>query len=385
MKKSKNADVCIIGGGVSGIAAAIAARMKDPQASICLIEKKDKIGKKLLATGNGRCNFTNINCETSNEILSFFNMLGIKERVEEQGRVYPYSGKAKDVLHALESYINANNIKVYKEFEVENLRINAGKSTDVLSGNKKISALKVLIATGGKAGPQFGCIGDGYKLAREMGHTVTKLLPALSPVECEGEFTKLKGIRVKAKVTLVKNEKVLSTEIGELQFTEYGLSGICILNLSRYIRLEAGKFADYEISADLLYDMNADELEQELKSRKSNNNIMPDNLLVSIVPEELASFVLSKVNNKEDIKKLAHLLKNLTFTVSGVKGWKFAQCTSGGIPIAEVDINTMESKIIKGLYFAGEIIDYDGPCGGFNLNNAWETGIKAGKAMVTSV
>ena len=401
-------DICIIGGGASGIIAAIAARMEDPDVSICIIEKKDKIGSKLLATGNGRCNFTNALCENSSKILDFFHVLGIKARVEEQGRIYPYSGRAKDVVNVFESYLNAHNIKVYTEFVAEGLNFHTSDShapgrIDISGNGKKLSAKKVLLATGGKAGPQFGCSGDGYKMAREAGHTVTKVIPALSPVECEGSFEKLKGVRARASVTLYKKGNAVNTETGELQFTEYGLSGICIFNLSRDIRLEDGKFTDYEISVDLLYDISIDELELELKFRMDNPDIPNGNLLVSLVPEGLADFVLNRAGfnaapclehglkhdkngrkfsiSDEQIKQLAYLLKNLEFTVSNVKGWKFAQCTSGGIPVSEINMDTMESKIVKDLYFAGKLIDYDGPCGGYNLHNAWETGLKAGKAM----
>ena len=456
-------DICIIGGGASGIIAAISARMENPNATIHILEKNDKLGKKLLATGNGRCNFSNTSCASSNEILKFFNMLGIKPRVEEQGRIYPYSGQAQDVLNAFEAYLNMHDIKIHTGFVVENLIVKtdsidtensdsqiddedgdvrgSGSDSDdhvdsvtsddhieIIGIAKKLSAKNVLIATGGKAGPQFGCIGDGYKMARVLGHTVTKTIPALSPIECEGNFEKLKGIRAKALAKLVKSnippasendetlvierDKVIASEIGEVQFTDYGLSGICIFNLSRDIKIgndETSNFSDYTIVVDLLPEMSLIEVERELTVRRDNLNISPDNLLLSLVPKGLVDFVLSqagvdiaklsegdtmlaivcegqiqqikRILNDEQIQKIAYTLKNLTFTVTNVKGWQFAQCTSGGIPASEIDMDTMESKIAKGVYFAGELLDYDGPCGGFNLNNAWDTGIKAGKAM----
>ena len=421
-------DICIIGGGASGIIAAISARMENPHATIHILEKNDKLGKKLLATGNGRCNFSNTACASSNEILKFFNTLGIKPRVEEQGRIYPYSGQAQDVLNAFEAYLNMHDIKIHTGFVVENLIVNSDDHIEIIGIAKKLSAKNVLIATGGKAGPQFGCIGDGYKIARVLGHTVTKTIPALSPIECEGNFDKLKGIRAKALVKLLNNnmshasennetlvferDKVIASEIGEVQFTDYGLSGICIFNLSRDIKLgddETSNFSDYMIAVDLLPEMSLIEVERELNVRRDNINISPDNLLLSLVPKGLFDFVLSqagvdiaklnegdtmlaivcegqiqqikRIFNDEQIQKIAYTLKNLTFTVTNVKGWQFAQCTSGGIPASEIDMDTMESKIAKGVYFAGELLDYDGPCGGFNLNNAWDTGIKAGRAM----
>lgn len=435
-------DICIIGGGASGIIAAISARMENPHASICILEKSDKLGKKLLATGNGRCNFSNTSCKNSNEILNFFYELGIKSRVEEQGRIYPYSGQAQDVLNALVTYLITHDIKVNTNLPVSGLSVktksidivdsdghlnivNSDGYIDIISGSKKISAKAVLVATGGKAGPQFGCSGDGHKIARELGHTVTKTIPALSPVECKGNFEYLKGIRAKALVTLIKkskpsdpdkDEKVIASEVGEVQFTEYGLSGICILNLSRNIIIGGdcgSNFEDYAISVDLLYDMSLKEVAQELSMRRNNPNISDNNLLISLVPKRLADFVLNragvsvaKVNegdallalvcdgqikqikhifDDDQIERIAYTLKNLTFTVTNVKGWKFAQSTSGGISTDEIDMDTMESKIVKGVYFSGELIDYDGPCGGYNLNNAWETGIKAGMAMARKV
>ena len=371
-------DICVIGGGASGIAAAIAANMENPDASICIVEKKDKIGRKLLATGNGRCNFTNASCENVSETLGFFNKLGIKEREGEQGRIYPYSGQAKDVLRVFEAYLISHNIKIITDFTAGDLSFPESGRIVVCGRGGEINAGKALLATGGKAGPQYGCSGDGYKMARAAGHTVTKTIPALSSVECRGDFSRVKGERAKARVTLLRKGEALCSETGELQFTDYGLSGICIFNLSRHIRLDGCGFDDYEISADLFYDMSEEELDRELDLRRENQDILPGNLLVSLMPASIAACFFG---GDADAKAL----KNLRFTASNVKGWAFAQCTSGGIPQSEINMETMESKIASGLYFAGELVDYDGPCGGYNLNNAWETGIKAGRAMAADV
>jgi predicted flavoprotein YhiN len=415
-------DICIIGGGASGIIAAISARMENPHATIHILEKNDKLGKKLLATGNGRCNLSNTSCTYSWEILGFLNEVGVKSRIEEQGRVYPYSGQAQDVLNAFESYLMTYDVKVNTNYTVERVSLQSNGYINIVSGENVISAKTVLISTGGKAGPQFGCSGDGYKIAKDVGHTTTKIIPALAPVECKGEFSKLKGTRVKADLKLVKKGEVLGEERGELQFTEYGLSGICVFNLSSEIKIAEDKFSDFQIFVDLFPDISFDELKLELINRHKNPNISADNLLVSLIPQKLADYVLALTKYKDDIehasddqvhteliteaqtepftevrtelikegqaelvKEVASALKELKFTVRNVKGWHFAQCTSGGIPICEINMDTMESKIARGLYFAGELIDYDGPCGGYNLNNAWETGIKAGKAMAMNV
>ena len=397
LKRRRNAaamtDVCVIGGGASGMAAAISARMENPDISISILEKNGRVGKKLLATGNGRCNFTNASCPEFNDIISFFHALGIKERVEQQGRVYPYNGRAEDVLSAFESYLNSHGIEIIPHFPVERLIVGETGKITVCGADREITSGKALLATGGKAGPQFGCTGDGYVMAREAGHSLAKIAPALTPVECIGDFEKLKGLRAKASVTLLKKGVPLAAEEGEVQFTEYGLSGICVFNLSRYIKLEGCGFTDYDIEVDFLPETGTGELTLELKPRLESGYAAPDDLLVSIVPGGLKGFVLSRAGIKPEAGAIsgkqaaliAHFLKHLKFTVSNVKGWKSAQCTSGGVPLDEISLDTMESKIVRGLFFAGEMIDYDGPCGGYNLNNAWATGMRAGKAMAANV
>ncbi|MCL1809821.1 MAG: aminoacetone oxidase family FAD-binding enzyme [Clostridiales bacterium] len=385
--------ICIVGGGASGMAAAAAACMENPGVLVCIVEKKGKLGSKLLATGNGRCNFTNTACSSSVEVLDFFRRLGVKAREEEQGRVYPYSGRSEDVLAAFESYLSSHGVETALDFAVERISVNSRGGFAVSGGQREITAGKVLIATGGKAGPQFGCSGDGYRLARGLGHTATTLAPALAPVECEGDFEKLKGTRAKAAVSLLKKGEVLETEKGEVQFAEYGLSGVCVFNLSRHIRLLGCGFSDYELAVDFMPEVSKDETVFELRYRRDRLGLPLSNMLVSLVPGSVAGYMLEKAGidgagceaSDAQIESVAGSLKNSKFTVSGVKGWRFAQCTSGGIPTSEINMSTMESKIAKGLYFAGEAIDYDGPCGGFNLNNAWETGIKAGRAMARDV
>ena len=366
------------------MAAATAARMKNPDVPVCIIEKAGKLGRKLLATGNGRCNFTNTSCENSSEIFAFFKMLGIEAREEGQGRAYPYSGRAEDVLCAFESYLKSQNIEVLTDSVVESLNFDETGTITARCGRREFPAGKVLIATGGKAGPQYGCIGDGYKLAKAAGHTVTKVFPILAPIECAGDFSGIGGIRVKASVSIIKKGVTLYTESGEVQFTGHGLSGICVFNLSRYIKLDDCAFDDFEISADLFPEFGQDELFAELESRSKNTNIPSGNLLVSLVPRNLAAYIQERAASGQ-VKDIACTLKDLRFTVTKVKGWKYAQCTSGGVPLNEMDPDTMESKVKPGLYFAGEIIDYDGPCGGYNLNNAWSTGVKAGRAMASDV
>jgi len=399
------ADICIIGGGAAGLAAAIAAHRKNPSAKIIIIEKKEKLGKKLLATGNGRCNLTNRFCESAPEVIGFFHELGVFTKEEEQGRVYPYSGQAIDVLTAMHSALttcrSAAQIQIKTLFEASNVTVKNGfiiQVSQIGSQNSKsqIQASQLLLATGGKAAPQFGSTGDGQRLAKNLGHTITKMIPVLTPVECEGDFKALKGVRVRAAVSLLKKGKVIAKETGEVQFMEYGLSGICVMNLSRYLKLDQSSFSDFTFSIDLMPEIGPEELLKELLLRKTAMNQFPQqNLLVSIVPSPLAHRILQDTDianitandnmisqmTEIQLKTIAHIIKNLTIPVKSAKGWQFAQCTSGGVALEEIHMDTMESRLIPGLFFAGEIIDYDGPCGGYNLHNAWLTGIKAGRTM----
>ena len=366
------------------MAAACAAKMENPDVSVCIVEKGGKPGRKLLATGNGRCNFTNSSCDDFTTVLDFFRKLGVMAREEEQGRIYPFSGRAEDVLRAFELFLGRSGVRIITGFAVDSIDYSiAGEMVVSFGMDQEVRGRKVLLAVGGKAGSQYGCTGDGYKLSREAGHTVTKIIPALSPLECAGDFEKIGGCRAKASVTLLRKGEALHSEKGEVQFGDYGLSGICVMNLSRYIRLDEWELSDYKIACDFVPEMTEDEAVLELQRKSEVLSIPYEQLLSSIVPRSLGEHILGMAGGH--VRQAAHFLKNTRFTVSGVKGWKFAQCTSGGVLMDEIDPLTMESKIVKGLFFAGEILDYDGPCGGYNLNNAWITGIKAGRAMAKDV
>lgn len=474
-------DICIIGGGASGMTAAIAAYKTNENIKICIVEKNTELGKKILATGNGRCNLSNSRCHNNDKVLGFLGDLGIVTRTDESGRIYPYSeqgAQVRDVLsvHAFASadvflgdaaeHISSSDGLVTNSVETDSAKA-AGKNqrkgfTVIMKSGRIIKTRTVILALGGKAGPQYGCTGDGYRLARNLGHRVTRLAPALSAVECKGAFKPIKGVRAKARVQLlkkikmsgerlqdgkgrvIKNESndVIAEESGEVQFTADGLSGICIFDLSRFIKLYDSEtlddgFKKYSLRVDLMPDISEDALREMLNEKikifsrritennakrviqcshlKNKNASKKYNtqfkekwcVLETIVNDKLAKMIFERVTDnmgtdkmypnmidvrseraesfyaKEPVKlakALASGIKDMRFQVSSVKGWRYAQCTSGGIPRVEVDMSTMESKIVKGLYIIGEMIDNDCPCGGFNLNNAWETGIKAGIA-----
>lgn len=404
-------DFCIIGGGASAMAAAVAYRKTAEKNSVCILEKKEKPGKKLAATGNGKCNLSNVNCDNLQEILSFFHGLGILTRTDAEGRIYPYSEQARDVVTAFIRNMESQSVQVVTDCSVRNVRkISEGFEVtgDLNRDNGKMywKARKVLIATGGKSAPQFGTTGDGYRLAMDLGHQVNKLSPVLTAIECSGLSGAEKGVRVKGTVFLEKDGQILEGETGEIQMTEDGLSGICIFNLSRLIQSEKGEpffeaLKRYHIIVDFFPDMEASSLETLLKERLNHGFLSPESMLLSLVPEKLMETIWKAAFGKEEkaeseslkdqcparqqecLRKLTYTLKGWRLAVTGVKGWKQAQCTAGGVDLNEVNLQTMESKKIPGLYFSGEVLDYAGPCGGYNLHHAWETGIKAGSAAAS--
>ena len=384
-------DICIIGGGASGLAAAITAGRENPDKSILIIEKKETVGKKLAATGNGKCNLTNTDCENMGDILKFFDSIGIFTRTDEEGRVYPYCSQARDVVYALNKAAVTAGTNTVTDTTVE--RIEKTADGFVIKTNKGIfESEKILIATGGKSAPQFGTSGDGYTFAKQLGHTVSRLAPVLTGIEVKEDLKSVKGVRVKALVKLLKDGNMVEEEYGEVQFNEDGISGICVMNLTRFIKLENGEsFAEgisrYSIELDLVPEVDSADLEAMLQRRMAAGIENTEDLILSIVPDKLRYSIMKEYSQLPECElcKLADKLKSWQLSVKGTKGWKAAQCTSGGVVLDEINPETMESNLIKGLYFAGEVTDYDGPCGGYNLQYAWETGIKAGKAMANDL
>jgi len=386
-------DVCVIGGGASGMAAAIAAAEKNSSASVVLLEKNSKLGKKLLATGNGRCNLSNSEIIDQGEVSGFFERIGLLLRTEEQGRMYPYSGKALDVNKALNLRISTLGIKVMTEFQVSKLTETFGGY--LISGEKKgtIEARKVVLATGGKAAPQYGSTGDGYAILKTFGHEATRLAPGLTWLACKEYNDSLKGLRIKAKISLVLKNATLEEELGEIQFTRDGLSGICIFNLSNHVTLDHNiDFSDYQLSIDFMPDYSDDELRALIDKRSGIRNLDIKDLLLSVVPEALGIEILRRALMSDagylgktadlsvmDKQRISSQIKNFCYTVSNAGGWKDAQITRGGLGCDQIHSVTKESLIKPGLFIAGELLEYAGPCGGFNLYHAWHTGLAAGR------
>ena len=372
-KIDKKYDVAIIGGGASGLAAAIDLKIKKPNFSVAIIEKNDSLGRKIRATGNGRCNITNAYAQGYNEIMEFFRKIGIVTRTCEKGLVYPYSESAADVVELLSARVSELRVDTYLEKAVNKIEKNSDGDFEIrVSDEVFLIASKVVLALGGKAGAVYGTTGDGYAIAKNFGHRVVVPIPVLTSVECSDWDESLAGIRAHGEVSLYKNESKIFEEYGEIQFTKYGLSGICIFNMTRFMRFskEDGEGLDqFDIELNLFSD---GDIKEYIADRKGEKLFDDKNILRTVLKEELANYVM---------KKGIDSIHNLRFKPSAVRGWKDAQVTSGGVLLEEVDMETCESKKCKDLYITGELLDFDGPCGGYNLSNAWFTGLKASKAI----
>ena len=401
----KSCDVIIVGGCSSGIVAAINAKRINPDIRIAILEKLPRIGKKLLATGNGKCNLTNetaamhdyvgkefasfaLERYSPGKIKDFFKSLGLLCYTDSCARVYPESNTASSVVDALRFELERLGIEVYCDTAVTDIK---HKKDFVING--EYVCKKLIIAAGGKASPSQGSDGSGYALAKSLGHSITKLYPALVPLCASPEITKpMKGVRVRNVNLTLKGDKTIAQTSGEILFTDYGLSGIAAMELAssarKYINtVKCNPFTYIDFMPDMSYDELVDYL-LNLNNIKGFTNI--DNLLTGFLPKAVgiaickaaklykADKLISELSEK-DIRKIAGIVKKFPLEVTGAKDFKDAQVTSGGIKTSEIDEKTMKSKICDNLYFAGEIIDVDGGCGGFNLQWAWASGMLAGE------
>jgi predicted Rossmann fold flavoprotein len=394
MVKERIYDFAIIGAGAAGLSAAISfgrkAALTDATPRFILFDGNTEAGKKILATGNGRCNLTNVAAEGYRQTRSLFESLGILLETDAAGRVYPRGRQARTVRDVLADECGRLGARLALGMRVLDIRkeASAGYFTLVVrhseSREVEITAERVLIATGGKSTPAYGNLGDGFAFARKLGHSVNGILPALVPMlyaQHARALMALKGVRAPAAVALYRGDARVASAEGEVQFTEDGLSGICIFDLSRFMRREPGgaDTAPFSVRIDFLPEVPFTELAAFLEKRGPAG-------LSGVVNSKVAAYmnkVLADVPGAGS-KAAASLLKGFEVPVSGTKGWKAAQITAGGVPLAEVDSLTCASKKVPGLFFAGEVLDYDGPSGGFNLNFAWVTGMKAGLGAANS-
>jgi len=419
-------ETIIIGGGPAGMIAGISAARNGDKVTI--IEKMNSCGKKLLITGKGRCNITNstdmngfientpcngrflysaLNNFDNNDIIELLENEGVKTKVERGGRIFPVSDKAQDVLNAILKILKDLNIKILTNTEVEKIIVKDGqvlgvKIKDVGVGvlddplESELKADKVILATGGKSYPVCGSTGDGYTLAQELGHSITDIKPSLIPLISKSEECgKLQGLSLRnVGIKLKNNDKVIYEDFGEMLFTHYGVSGPVILSASahliRYKNVyELFKNNSIKLEIDLKPALSEEKLDlrilrdfEEVKNKEFKNSL--DKLL----PQKLIPVIIKKIKinpykrvneiTKEERVRIVKTLKCFDININGVRPIEEAIITSGGISTKEINPKTMESKIVKGLYFAGEIIDVDAYTGGFNLQIAWSTGYTAG-------
>lgn len=390
-------DIAVIGGGASGLAAAIAAGRFG--ASVTVYERGKRVGKKILATGNGRCNLTNVGASEDDyhggdtgfmapaierfwvgETLEFFSGLGVLARFEEDGKVYPYSGTASSVLDVLRRETERLGAETVCGFDVKTVRATKrGFEIEAYDGRRG-SAGRVIIACGGKAAPDLGSNGSGYELLKSFGHRITPLSPSLVQIKTEPETVrKLKGIKLNARVTIGAN----SAE-GELLFTDYGLSGPPVFTLSS--RIDG---AD-KVYIDMMPEYSFGDVLELLISRAKKLGYVPlEDFFTGMINKRVVQALLKSAGiaplsrkaetlTEQELRRAAGAIKRLCLELRGTMSWNNAQVTKGGAVTEDFDPETMESRLVKGLYACGEVLDIDGDCGGYNLQWAWSSGYIAG-------
>lgn len=400
--------VIVVGGGAAGMMAAISAKREG--ADVTILERNPRVGKKILVTGNGRCNFTNVNTDiqyyhgsnpefvrgalsgfTVKDTIRFFEQLGIEHKVEDMGKVFPMSDQASSILDVLLYELNDKKINVVCDCNVSNITKKNNKFVVYSENGDKFDADSVIITTGGKAMPSTGSDGNGYDLAKKLGHRTIDIFPALVQIMLEGTFFKrIEGVKIVGTAEIIHNSKSIVKDRGDILFANYGVSGPPILQISRKAGelLHEGKEAYIKIT---IMDMPKEKLRSIMNRRfKESQNKPLDFSLVGLINKRLIPVILLEAGI-DNIKRLVsdlsdtereriiRILTDWRMKIRGTKSWPSAQVTAGGVDTNEIDENTMESKIVKGLFFAGEIVDIDGQCGGFNLQWAWSSGYIAGK------
>ena len=407
--------IVIIGGGPAGMMAAITAAKAG--ADVVLLEKNEKTGKKLFITGKGRCNVTNA-CDTENlfanvmehskflysavygydnqAVMQFFEDAGCHLKTERGQRVFPESDHSSDILRALDREMQKAGVKVRLNSEVEEVLIDNEKKQILgvrLHNREKIMADRLIIATGGISYVLTGSTGDGYRFAREAGHSVTKLSPALVPFNIEEDWCKqLQGLSLRnVEATIEVEGRNIYSDFGEMLFTHYGVSGPLMLSGSSYYVHKAGN-RPAKLYIDLKPALTQEQLDKRiLREFDANRNKQFKNAIATLFPAKMQNIMPmlaqidpeKKVNEitKEERERFLHTIKHLELTITGVRDYNEAIITKGGVKLSEINPSTMESKIIKGLYFAGEVLDLDALTGGYNLQIAWSAGHLAGESV----
>lgn len=388
-------DIAVIGGGASGLVSAISAARKNENLNIAVVERLPRVGKKILATGNGRCNLSNENVKTytyntslhcakmiteSFDAAEFFGGLGLFCRKDGEGRIYPYSNLATSVLDALRLSISKYGIKEICDFFVKDIISKKGYY-EIISEESIIKAKKIIIACGGLSSPSMGTDGSILRLLNKKGISVTNFIPSLCPIITD-EAKALKGIRAKCKVSLRQKERLVAESTGEVIFNDNNISGICIFDISSKAK------EGMNLRIDLTPEYTKEELYNILCSLREIRKGLPyEDLMTGLFPKRLSQFIIKRAGglgcldtniSKEALKDIANIVKGINFTVKGTAQWRDSQVTCGGISGDEIK-DTLELKKMPGVFVAGEIIDIDGICGGYNLNWAWASGFEAGK------
>lgn len=405
-------EVTVIGGGAAGLMAAITAKKNGRY--VVILERKDRILKKVLVTGNGRCNLSNTNATNKNyfgiekqkqdinhilnnflptDVIDFFeNKVGIICNEESRGKLYPLSGQAASIVDGLRFYAQNLEIPIYTDFYVTKVTKEMFEFKIFSEDKRQINSKKIILATGGISYPELGSNGSGYQIAKNFGHSLTKLVPAIVQLKTEKHKIKgLRGIKLDTKVTAFgknedKFEKICTYE-GELLFTDYGISGNVVFNISFVFPL----YKEVEFEVDFMPKFDYNNLFTILKKRREIlKNMTMEQYFNGMINKKLGQFLtkmsgipklsknISELTDNE-IKKICTILKKYKIKILDTNGFKNAQVTAGGIPLSEINLENLESKKTKGLYFAGEVMDIYGECGGFNLHWAWASGKFAGE------
>lgn len=402
--------IIVVGGGAAGMMAAVTAARKGK--NVLLLEKNEKLGKKLFITGKGRCNITNsaeidelfsavvsnpkflyssFYSLTNDQVIEFFEELGVKTKVERGGRVFPESDHSSDVIRALEQELKRLGAEIRLRTEVKEILAEGGRAKGVrLSSGEKLNADAVIIATGGISYPSTGSTGDGYRFARECGHKVTELSPALVPMEVEEWYAKeLMGLSLRnIEIKITDGKKKLYEEFGEMLFTHYGVTGPVILSASSIVGKKL-KEHPLTLHIDLKPALTEEQLDKRvLREFEANHNRQFKNAADSLFPAKLKPVIVElsgipeekKVNEvtKEERLRFVRMIKDFSMTLTAMRGYNEAIITKGGVSVKEIDPGTMESRLVSRLYFAGEVLDLDAVTGGYNLQIAWSTGYLAG-------
>jgi len=403
--------VVVIGGGAAGLmAAGRAAELGTP---VVLLEKNSKLGRKISISGKGRCNVTNTGdirefienypgngqflfsslCRFSNEdLIRFFESKGVLLKKERGGRVFPVSDKASDIVQALEKYLEEGRVEVRMNENVQEITWENGVISGVKTTAGYTGASKVIVATGGKSYPATGSTGDGYRWAVETGHTIVPVRPSLVPLNIREEWVKeLQGLSLKnVEVSVLQGEKVLAREFGEMLFTHFGVSGPVILTLSRHVVETSTAPGQLQLGINLKPALDEEKLDNRLQRdflkfqrkqlKNSLDELLPKRLVMPVVrssgidPDKFIHQI-----TKSERRNLLETITGLNLTIEGPRSLAEAIVTAGGVSLKEINPKTMESKLVKGLYFAGEVLDIDGYTGGYNLQAAFSTGYAAGE------